>query len=182
MQKNCKIRPLAFFRDGMKKLVFLGFATVALVGCSSHISNSNQLIGDWRCTIDYDDFNIRTVDNMRFSANGNLVSQGTVNYPIQKPIFIYSVNNNGRWTLTNNRIVYRLFSESVQRNHNATIWSELQKDKELQQYEESLFGTISDNDTNRVIELMITGFSANKMEVKQEIKAHRAYKGLCVKK
>lgn len=166
----------------MKKLVFLSFTALALVGCSSNISNSNQLVGNWQCTIDYNDFNIRTIDNMRFSANGGLVSQGTINYPIQKPIFIYSVNNNGRWTLANNRIVYRLLSETIQRSHSAAIWSELQRDNELQQYEESLFGTISDNDNNKVIELTITNFNTNKMDVKQEIKGHRTYKGQCIKK
>ncbi|QLB18531.1 membrane lipoprotein lipid attachment site-containing protein [Mannheimia granulomatis] len=166
----------------MKKLIFLGLSVVALTGCSSSVSNSNQLVGDWRCTIDYDDFNIRTVDNLKFAANGNVLGQGSIHYPMQKPIFIYTVQNSGRWTLKNSRIVYRVLAESIQRNHNANVWAELQRDSELQQYEDSLFNTLSEKDSNKTIELTVTDFDNTEMDIKQEIKGHKTYKGQCVKK
>ncbi|QIM66077.1 hypothetical protein A4G16_01135 [Mannheimia granulomatis] len=166
----------------MKKLIFLGLSALALAGCSSSVSNSNQLIGNWRCTIDYDDFNIRTVDNLKFATDGGLIGQGTIHYPMKKPIFIYTVQNNGRWALKNNRIVYRVLAESIQRNHSANVWAELQRDSELQQYEDSLFNTLSENDRNKTIELTVTDFNDTEMDIKQEIKGHRVYKGQCVKK
>lgn len=164
----------------MKKLIFLGLSAMALVGCSSTISSPNQLIGKWECTIDYDDFNIRTVDNLRFSTNGTITNQGEVYYPIQKPIFEYSLQQNGRWSVKNGAIVYRIASESLQRSHRSQIWSELQRDSELQQFEENLFSSLSDSD-NKTIELIITDFDENEMEIKQEIKGHKAYKGQCIK-
>lgn len=81
----------------MKKLIFLGLSALALAGCSSTISNPNQLIGQWQCTIEYDDFNIRTVDNLRFSTNGTMTNQGGIYYPIQKSIFEYSFTT--EWAL-----------------------------------------------------------------------------------
>lgn len=166
----------------MKKLIFLGLSTLALIGCSSNISNSQQLLGTWRCTIHYDDFNIRTVDNLRFSANGYLTNQGTVNYPIEKPIFVYVMQQNGRWELQNNKITYRVLSESVQRNHSAEIGSELQMDSELKQFEENLFSSLSEDAHHKKVELAIVSFSEQKMDIKQEMKGHKTYKGQCVKK
>lgn len=165
----------------MKKLIFLGLAAFALAGCSSSISNSSQLIGNWKCTINYDDFNISTVDNFKFAENGNIINQGTINYPLQKPIFIYAIQQNGRWDLQNNKIVYRIVTQSLQRTHRAEIWAELQRDPALQQFEENLFSSLSNDENNKIIELTVTDFSNQKMEIKQEIKGHKAYKGQCVK-
>ncbi|HGO5853753.1 TPA: hypothetical protein ACK3JH_000606 [Mannheimia haemolytica] len=165
----------------MKKLIFLGLSALALAGCSSSISNSNQLVGNWKCIINYDDFNIRTVDNLKFSANGNLNNQGTINYPMQKPIFIYTLHQNGRWTLSNGKVVYRIMTESLQRTHSSQIWAELQRDGTLQQFEENLFSSLSDSENNKTIELSVTNFSDKKMEIKQEMKGHKAYKGQCIK-
>lgn len=165
----------------MKKLIFLGLSALALAGCSSGISNSNQLVGNWKCTINYDDFNIRTVDHLQFSANGNLINQGTINYPIQKPIFVYTLQQNGRWTLSNGKVVYRIMKESLQRTHSSQIWAELQRDVTLQQFEENLFSSLSDSENNKTIELSVTDFSDKKMGIKQEIKVHKAYKGQCIK-
>lgn len=166
----------------MEKLIFLGLTAFALAGCSSNISNSNQLIGNWKCTINYNDFNISTVDNLKFAANGNITNQGTINYPLQKPIFIYAIQQNGRWNLQNNKIVYRVVTQSLQRTHRAEIWAELQGDPALQQFEENLFSSLSDNENNKTIELTVTDFSNQKMEIRQEVKGHRTYKGQCLKK
>ncbi|AGQ38229.1 TPA: hypothetical protein PWY45_000045 [Mannheimia haemolytica] len=169
------------YLENMKKLIFLGLSALALAGCPSTISNPNQLIGQWQCTIEYDDFNIRTVDNLRFSTNGTMTNQGGIYYPIQKSIFEYSLQQNGRWSVKNGAIVYRIVSESVQRSHRSQIWSELQRDAELQQFEENLFSSLSDSDNNKTVELIITDFDEKEMDIKQEIKGHKAYKGQCIK-
>lgn len=165
----------------MKKLIFLGLSALALAGCSSTISNSNQLVGNWQCTIDYNDFDIRTVDHFRFSNNGTVNNRGDIHYPIKKPIFVYSLQQNGNWTVKNGKIIYRVMSESLQRTHRTEIWTELQRDSELQQFEENLFGSLSNNENHKVIEFTVTDFDANKMEIKHEIKGHNVYKGQCVK-
>lgn len=164
----------------MKKLIFLGLSVTALAGCSSSISNSNQLVGNWHCTINYDDFNIQTIDNLTFSVNGHLLNRGTVNYPIKKPILVYSVQQNGRWNLDKNKIVYRIASETLQRQHSQSIWTELQRDTEMQQFEENLFSSLS-SDSYKAIELTITDFNDDEMDIKQEISGHKSYKGLCIK-
>lgn len=85
---------MSLFRE-YEKVNFLGLSALALAGCSSTISNPNQLIGQWQCTIEYDDFNIRTVDNLRFSTNGTMTNQGGIYYPIQKSILSIHYNRMG---------------------------------------------------------------------------------------
>lgn len=91
-----------------------------------------------------------------------MTNQGGIYYPIQKSIFEYSLQQNGRWSVKNGAIVYRIVSESVQRSHRSQIWSELQRDAELQQFEENLFSSLSDSDNNKTVELIITDFDEKK--------------------
>lgn len=174
-------RSALMFLISMKKFIFLGLSAIALAGCSSSISSSNQLIGSWKCTINYEDFNLRTIDNLRFSTNGSIMNRGEIHYPVQKPIFVYALQQNGRWTLQNSKVIYRVMSESLKRTHRSEIWAELQRDSELQQFEESLFSSLSDSENQKVIELSITDFNQNQMTIKHEIKGHKAYKGQCLK-
>lgn len=165
----------------MKKLILFSLSALALAGCSSTVSNSNQVVGNWKCTIHYDDFNIRTVDDLKFSINGTVTNKGEIFYPIQKPIFVYALQQNGYWNVKNGAIVYRVASETLQRTHSSAAWDELQRDSELQQFEENLFHSLSNSENAKTIELAVTDFGEREMEIKQEIKGHKTYKGQCVK-
>lgn len=170
----------------MKKLILLSLTALAMTGCSSpttpYPKDPNQLVGNWQCTINYDDINIQTVDNLILSADGNLSNNGTINYPIQNPRFVYLVENNGYWSLKNDNITLNILSETVERNHSDNVQTELKQDKVLQQFEESLFGTLSEHDHNKTIELIITNYKPDKIEFKQEIKEQNIYKGECIKR
>ncbi len=185
----------------MKKTTLLTMMASALllVSCASvskvekRTPTKAELVGSWSCKTVYEDFAIGMVDLIDLNADGTMSDESyifdnsvkkmtgvkTKNY-FRSP-FKYLRESSGNWKLDKNHLVYSLKMNSVKRLIFADVFKELQKTKELREYEKNIFNIYSSDKSEEPIEFDFVGFTKNGFIVNQKLD-EKNYKSHCIKK
>jgi hypothetical protein len=130
--------------------------TAMISGCSTTNQQANakvektqhmtkeQFIGEWGCLTTYTDQHLKSLDRMVIKHDGTFTDSSTFYYPIrdkpQEPLFSYSRNSTGSWTLEGNKITYLLLTQGNvihKENKNSPLWKEV-KEKKIEEYVRSI--------------------------------------------
>lgn len=178
----------------MRKLFFSGLV-LALVGCSSTPSNPTKqdFVGDWSCSIKYEDIGVGTIDLIYLKSDGSLKDENFIfdhslsryaELPIKdyfsSPLKYLTISN-GTWSFNNNYLIYKLKKQSAQRLIYPDTFEKIQQTKSFKNIEKSAFNIYSNNiGKEDTIELKVTKFSRDRFTVVQPLT--KTYEGECIRK
>ncbi|EGV05527.1 conserved domain protein [Haemophilus pittmaniae HK 85] len=178
----------------MKKLI-LSTVILALAACSSVPSNLSKqdFVGEWSCTMKYENIGVGTVDLLYLRADGtvkdenfifdhslNRYADSSIKDYFHSPLKYLTISH-GTWIFDNNHLTYKLKKQSAQRLIYSDTFAKLQRTKSFKDIEAKAFSVYSAGiGQEDSIEVQVTKYSKDKFTVVQF--ADKKYEGQCVRK